>query len=59
MPKLTEKEILARLDETDAKTLAAIEKMLKAGSLPNNIKLATGAPIRVVNAVAACIAAEG
>lgn len=59
MPKLTEKEILARLDETDAKTLADIEKMLKAGSLPNNIKLATGAPIRVVNAVAACVAAEG
>lgn len=59
MPKITEKEILARLDETDAKTLAAIEKMLKAGSLPNNIRLATGAPIRVVNAVAACIAAEG
>jgi len=59
MPKITEKEILARLDETDAKTLAAIEKMLKAGSLPNNIKLATGAPIRVVNAVAACIATEG
>ena len=59
MPKLTEKEILARLDEADDKTLAAIEKMLKAGSLPNNIKLATGAPIRVVNAVAACIAVEG
>ena len=59
MPKITEKEILARLDEADAKTLAAIEKMLKAGSLPNNIKLATGAPIRVVNAVAACIAVEG
>ena len=59
MPKITEKEILARLDEADAKTLAAIEKMLKAGSLPNNIRLATGAPIRVVNAVAACIAAEG
>ena len=59
MPKLTEKEILARLDEADAKTLAAIEKLLKAGSLPNNIKLATGAPIRVVNAVAACIAVEG
>lgn len=59
MPKITEKEILARLDETDAKTLADIEKMLKAGSLPNNIKLATGAPLRVVNAVAACIAAEG
>ena len=59
MPKLTEKEILARLDEADAKTLADIEKMLKAGHLPNNIKLATGAPIRVVNAVAACIAAEG
>ena len=66
MPKLTEKEILARLDEADAKTLADIEKtladiekMLKAGHLPNNIKLATGAPIRVVNAVAACIAVEG
>lgn len=59
MPKLTEKEILARLDEADAKTLATIEKMLKAGGLPNNIKLATGAPVRVINAVAACIAVEG
>ena len=59
MPKLTEKEILARLDEVDAKTLATIERMLRAGSLPNNIKLATDAPIRVINAVAACIAVEG
>ncbi len=55
MPKLTEKEILARLDELDAKTLATVERMLNAGSTPSNIKLATGAPIRVVNAVIACV----
>ena len=55
MPKLTEKEILARLDEVDAETLATIERMIKAGSLPNNIKLVTGAPLRVINAVIACI----
>lgn len=55
MPKLTEKEILARLDEADAKTLATVEWMLKAGCTPKEINLATDTPLRVINAVIACI----
>lgn len=54
MPKLTEKEILARLDEADAKTLATIERLHREGNCARTIHVETGAPLRVVNAVIAC-----
>ena len=55
MPKLTEKEILARLDEADAATLATIERRYREGSDAHAIHIETRAPLRVVNAVIACI----
>ena len=55
MPKLTEKEILARLDEADAKTLATIERLHREGNSARAIHIETCAPLRVVNAVLACI----
>ena len=55
MPKLTEKEILARLDEVDGETLAAIERLRREGNCARTIHVETCAPLRVVNAVIACI----
>ena len=55
MPKLTEKEILARLDEADAKTLAEIERLHREGNCARTIHVETCAPLRVINAVIACI----
>ena len=56
MAKLTEAEILKRLDELDTKTAAEIERLYWENLDAQAIKVETNVPLRLVNAVIACIA---
>lgn len=56
MAKLTEAEILKRLDELGAQTVAEIERLHRDGWGAQAIKVETNVPLRLVNAVIACIA---
>lgn len=57
MAKLTEAEILKRLDELDAKTAAEIERLYSAGCSAQYTKTRlTTTPLRLINAVIACVA---
>lgn len=56
MARLTEAEILKRLDEIDTKTAAEIERLYWENLDAQAIKVETNVPLRFINAVIACIA---